>query len=76
MMHVAHYTNDIVPQMTLRVLETTCPLCHKAVQFAIQEDEFQDEKIDYLNRKIKYLEEQLLRQKNLIDVFINREVKP
>jgi len=53
---IAEYPNEPYPMCTMVILETTCPLCHKYVRFAMHEDkpEIIDARIEYLENKVQY----------------------
>ena len=52
---------------TIRVLQTTCPLCHQFVQFAMQDTDFVAEECDQLLEENQKLRRSLAKQERTIN---------
>ncbi len=65
-MRVQKYVNQFAEQPVIRVLQTTCPLCHKAVQFAMQDSDFVAEETETLEEENMKLRESLAKQERII----------
>jgi hypothetical protein len=66
-MKVQRYINGFAEQQTIRVLQTTCPLCHKFVQFAMQDSDFVAEETETLEQENEMLRQSLARQQRIIN---------
>jgi hypothetical protein len=64
-------SGDMV-QMKVRVMNTTCPLCHKGVQFSMQDDDFVSEQLQEAEQHIKRLYEKLRRKDEIIAALSRR----
>jgi len=74
-MKIERYTNWNATQM-MRVLDTTCPQCKKAVRFAMPDDEFVSEEAKWLEEENTKLRESLFRLANILDTLSRRSYRP
>jgi len=75
MLRVQRCYDPEVPDVTFRILQASCPSCHKHVQFAMMDDEFLGKEVEYLEGRIKSLLEQLHNQELIIRRFTRGESK-
>ncbi len=65
-MRVTRFRNDMAEQQVIRVLQTTCPLCHKYVQFVMQDSDFLAEETETLEKENEALRRSLEKQERII----------
>ena len=56
-----------------RVMNTTCPKCRQAVQFAMQEDDFLDKDNEFLENQNRRLRVEIHRLNMIINKLINHQ---
>lgn len=72
---VARFGEGVMPNamMTIHVIRMTCPRCHEAVQFAVDDDDKQyKDEIEYYERLVPHLQDEIKRLGQVLDKVLGR----
>ena len=76
--HAAILDGEVQETMqTIQIMRSTCPYCHKAVDFAVAEDDRQFEKdAAFFESEAKRLGAEIVRLNRIIDLIVHGKLRP